>query len=336
MRRQKQNGFTLIELLVVITIIAVMVGLLLLAVQGAREAARRMQCQNNLKQVSLACHNYHSAYDCFPPSVLIDLTVGTTGNNGDWGIHGRILPYLDEGNLFEKVDPSIAWDFQQAIDSVKVSSYACPSDPGSDVIRDPGSGRPKLYPTTYGFNFGTWLVFDPITRKGGDGMFHPNAFHGFRDCLDGTSTTILAAEVKAWTPYRRNGAPPTTTMPESVSELQTLIPTAPDFKDTGHTEWPDGRVHHTGFTTTMAPNTFVEHFNAGVRLDMDYNSWQEGRNGHMGEPTYAAITSRSYHEGLVQLARVDGSVGSVTESINLQLWRSLSTRNGGEVISGDY
>ena len=149
-------------------------------------------------------------------------------------------------------------------------------------------------------------------------MFFPNAFLGFRDCLDGAcSIRCWAAEVKAWTPYRRNGGPGTVSEPMTVASLQTIVPSAPEFKDTGHTEWPDGRVHHSGFTTTMAPNTLVAHSVAGNILDVDYNSWQEGRNGNTGSSTYAAVTSRSYHEGLVHASRIDGSVTSITESIDL-------------------
>jgi prepilin-type N-terminal cleavage/methylation domain-containing protein len=336
MNKDNRNGFTLVELLVVIAIIGVLVGLLLPAVQAAREAARRMQCQNNLKQISLACHNYHSAFDRFPPSAVLDLSVGATANNGSWGVHGRILPYLEQGNLFERVDLSIAWDSQMVIDQLKISPYACPSDPGSDQVRDPGGGRPKLYPTTYGFNFGTWFVYSPTTRRGGDGMFFPNTCVRFRDCLDGTSHTLLAAEVKAWTPYRRNGGPTTTDIPTNAAQLEAIVPSAPDFKDTGHTEWPDGRVHHTGFTATMTPNTKVSHTNAGMLLDVDFNSWQEGRNGNAGLPTYAAITARSHHVGLVHTARVDGSINSVTNSIDMQIWRGMSTRNGREVIQDSH
>src|SRR5690554_5619769 len=159
--RFARNGFTLVELLVVIAIIGVLVGLLLPAVQAAREAARRMQCSNHLKQIALACHNYQSSFGHFPPSAIVDLSVTSTGNNGSWGVHGRILPYLEQGNLYEQVDLSLAWDHQMSIDAMKIPTYACPSDPGADQVRDPGSGRPRLYPTTYGFNFGRWFVFDP-------------------------------------------------------------------------------------------------------------------------------------------------------------------------------
>ncbi|HBV66264.1 MAG TPA: hypothetical protein DEF45_24945 [Rhodopirellula sp.] len=140
-------GFTLVELLVVLAIIGLMVGLLLPGVQAAREAARRVQCQNHLKQISLACQNYESAYKKFPASSVVNRSVRSTGNNGSWGVHGRILPFHEQGNLFEKIDLSMAWDYQFAIDNVKMEVYACPTDPGSDQVRNPGKGRPMLYPT---------------------------------------------------------------------------------------------------------------------------------------------------------------------------------------------
>ncbi|MFG0263462.1 MAG: DUF1559 domain-containing protein [Novipirellula sp. JB048] len=335
-RMNPPRAFTLVELLVVIAIIGVLVALLLPAVQAAREAARRMQCQNRLKQLALAAHNYHATFSMFPPSATVDLNVTSTGNNGSWGVHGRILPFLEQGNLYERVDLSLPWDHQMAIDALKIPTYACPSDPGTDHARDPGAGRPRLYPTSYGFNFGTWFVFDPRTGRGGDGMFYPNSFLRFRDCLDGTSATLLVAEVKAWTPYTRNGGPPSVAVPQDADEVSAAAATATSFKlepATGHTEWPDGRVHHTGFTVTLTPNSKVQYSHAGrLYEEMDFNSWQEGKNGIAGSPTYAIITSRSHHTGLVNVARVDGSVSSVTDSIQLDIWHALGTRNGREVI----
>ncbi|RMF38916.1 MAG: DUF1559 domain-containing protein [Planctomycetota bacterium] len=328
----RRTGFTLVELLVVIAIIGILVGLLLPAVQAAREAARRMSCQNNLKQLGLACHNYASAYKRLPPSAVIDFRQSGSSNNGSWGVHGRILPFLEQSNLYNQVDLTIGWDFQPAIDGLRIATYQCPSDPKAGIVRDPGQGRPHLWPTNYGFNMGTWFVFDPRTRRGGAGVFYPNSFLRFADVIDGTSNTLLAAEVRAWTPYWRNGGPPTTSIPNSIAEAAAIVASGVQFKSTGHTEWPDGRVHHTGFTTTLAPNTDLVQVHAGTTHHfVDYNSWQEGKNGANGNPSYAMITSRSYHTGVVQVSLVDGSVRSITENIDLKIWRSISTRAGGEV-----
>ena len=329
---QRPKAFTLIELLVVIAIMAVLLALLLPAVQQAREAARRIQCSNNLKQLALAVHNYAGVCTVLPPSSCINPSVTVTGNNGSWGIHGRLLPFLEQGNLFSLVDLNTAWDFQQAISGLKIASYSCPSDPLSDRSRDAGGGRAILFPTTYGFNFGTWFVWNPATRAGGDGATHPNSRLNFASFTDGTSHTLLVSEVKAWTPYRRNGGPPSTAIPASVTEAQSIVASGAEFKDTGHTEWPDGRVHHEGFTTTLVPNSNVPCANAGKTYDCDYNSWQEGRNGLSGQPSYAIITSRSFHTGIVQVALVDGSVRTISNSIDLGLWRALGTRDGGEVV----
>lgn len=331
---RRHQAFTLVELLVVIAIIGIMVGLLLPAVQAAREAARRLQCSNHLKQIALACHNYESAFKKLPPSSVLDLSVSSTGNNGSWGVHGRIMPFLEKSNLYERVDLSLGWDDQQSIHQVKIETYACPSDPGSDQKRVFDDMRPTLYPTNYGFNLGRWFVYDPGTRKGGEGMFYPDSFLRFRDCLDGLSNTLLTAEVKAWTPYTRNGGPVTTTIPESQAEAEMIVDSGAQFKNTGHTEWPDGRVHHTGFTFALTPNTKVFHTAGGRKYEeTDFNSWQEGRSGNAGNPTFALITSRSYHVGLVQVALVDGSVRSVTDSIDRELWHKIGSRAGHEVVT---
>lgn len=329
----KRTAFTLVELLVVIAIIGILVGLLLPAVQAAREAARRMSCQNNLKQLSLACLNYESAYKRLPPSAVVDLRLGNEANNGSWGVHGRILPFLEQGNLYNQVDLTVGWDFQHVISGLRIPPYSCPSDAKADEVRDPGKGRPLLYPTTYGFNLGRYFVYNPQTRRGGDGLFYPNSFLSLGSVTDGTSNTMLAAEVKAWTPYMRNGGPSSIGIPSTKAEAEAIVASGVQFKNTGHTEWPDGRVHHTGFTTAMPPNAEV-HFTQGTTtyLQMDFNSWQEGKNGISGPASYAMITSRSYHIGIVNVTLADGSVQSISENIDLNTWRALSTRTGGEVV----
>jgi hypothetical protein len=167
-------------------------------------------------------------------------------------------------------------------------------------------------------------------------MFYPNSFLGFKDCLDGASATLLIAEVKAWTHYSRNGGPPSTEIPDNASSVTLTAGSGSQFKKTGHTEWPDGRVHHTGFTSTMTPNTRVDIEKGGVVYDIDYNSWQEGKHGSNGKPTYASVTSRSHHGGLVQTALLDGSVQSITDSVDQEVWRAMSTRAGRETaINGN-
>lgn len=338
------RGFTLIELLVVIAIIAILIALLLPAVQQAREAARRTQCKNHLKQLGLAVHNYQSTYGKFPPSATI--SGGSQTNNGSWSIHGRILPQIEQGNLADLVDLSLPWDTQFTIDGVKIPVFGCPSDVNSDRARNTGASKPNLYPTSYGFNFGTWFVHDLQQGRGGDGMFYPNANLSFRDIVDGSTNTLMASEVKGFTPYFRNAGPASTDVPSGPADVlaqaagadKKFSPTDSN-SNTGHTEWPDARVHHTGFTTVLTPNTRVEHTEGGVTFDVDYNSWQEGKlDGGTVPPTYAAITSRSYHNGIVNVVLMDGSTRSVSENIHIGVWRALGTRAGGssEPQIGDF
>ncbi len=334
--RGVRSGFTLVELLVVIAIIGILIALLLPAVQAAREAARRSQCKNNLRQLGLGVLSFESANRRLPPSALVDLSVNSTANNGSWGVHGRILDYLEEASLRQLVDIEEAWDMQQAISGVRIAAFQCPSDTRSAEVRDPGGGKALLYATNYGFNLGTWFVFDPQTGRGGDGAFYPNSNLPLSRFTDGTSKTLLCAEVKAWQPYTRNGGPTSMDIPNTVEEAAAVVASGAQEKSTGHTEWPDGRVHHTGVTAAMPPNTFVPYTDSsGATVDADYNSWQEGKNGSSGSPTYAIITSRSFHTGSVQIAMVDGSVQSVVDTIDLDVWRAMASRAGGEVGETD-
>ncbi len=336
-RRKHPLGFTLVELLVVIAVIGTLIALLLPAVQAAREAARRMQCKNNLKQIGLAMHQFESSRRHFPPSASIRM-IGAINTNASWSIHGRILPFLEQGTLYDQVDLDVAWDNQSVLSGMKVPVYSCPSDPGSDITRDvsPKLASP-LYPTTYGFNFGTWLVYDPRTSQIGDGSFGPNARIGFRDFLDGTSHTLMASEVRARQYYGRNEPPLGGASAPAPGQGAVLakIPTSFTWcRPNGHTEWPDGRVHHQGFTTAAGPNTRLPLAHASDQcpagVDIDYTSQQEATSETA--PTLAVIVSRSYHSGIVHAAFMDGSVRSVSENIDLLTWRALGTRAGGEVV----
>jgi hypothetical protein len=181
-------------------------------------------------------------------------------------------------------------------------------------------------------NYGTWFVWDPATGKGGDGMFYPNARIGFSAITDGSSNTLIVSEVKAWSPYHRNVPPASTAIPgTSTAVAANMTASGGNAKNTEHTEWANGQVHHSGFTSTLNPNAKVSCVVSGTTYDQcDYNSWQEGTLP--ATPSYAAITSRSYHTGCVNSALMDGTVRTISENIDLNVWRALSTRAGGEVV----
>jgi len=341
-RQRRQHAFTLIELLVVIAIIGLLMALLLPAIQRVREAANRMRCQNNIKQLAIAVHNYESHFGVLPPSMLapIGATFGT--NNRSWSVHGRILEFIEQGNAGARVNLELAWDQQldTGVPQMRIPVFLCPSEV-NDTVRT-RNGQPYVYPHNYGFNFGTWLVWDPQTGAGGDGVFYPNAqlTLGQLAALDGTSNTLLIAEVRAFTPYSRNMTTDVCdTIPSTASDVANLVLSAPDKKmgptrndNTGHSEWPDGRVHHAGFTTTLPPMTDVQvNWNGISFRHCDFNSRQEG--SHTIIRTCAAVTARSYHPGqLVNVGMADGSVRVVCGTIDLATWRALGTRAGGEPV----
>ena len=182
----------------------------------------------------------------------------------------------------------------------------------------------------YGFNLGVWFIWNPQTRQGGDGSFYPMSRLTAGDFHDGQSYTLALAEVKGWTPYLRNGQAANPTAPTVPADVCNL-PFGTFHSNSGHTEWVDGRSHHVGFTAQFVPNTKVICANGGVDYDVDWNNNQEGVTPTSGPvSTYAVITSRSYHEGMVNVAMMDGSVRPVENDINLGVWQALATRRGGE------
>jgi prepilin-type N-terminal cleavage/methylation domain-containing protein len=335
-----RRGVTLIELLVVIAIVGILVALLLPAVQAAREAGRRVSCQNNLRQIALAVQNYQSARGTYPPSALFTPGTAIASNNQSWSIHGRVLPYIEEESAFLKVDLEAGWDapanLNSGVPTARVATYLCPSEV-NDMVRVDAAGKPLIYPHTYGFNFGTWKVWGPAANTGGDGSFFVNSRLRPGHFTDGLSRTLCVAEVKAFTPYFRNTSDPGPNVPASPNDIAAFASGAqfklgPQTNDnTGHTEWCDGRVHHSGFTTVFPPNTVVPYTHTdGAIYDVDFNSRQEGTSAT--QTTYAAVTSRSYHPHGVNIAVMDGSVHFVREEVSPVVWRAGGTRAGNEMV----
>jgi type II secretory pathway pseudopilin PulG len=295
----------LIELLVVIAIIGVLVSLLLPAVQQAREAARRSQCKNNLKQMGLALHNYHDVHNAFPMgSGAKDRLLGPVGPT--WyllfGFQFPLYPYMDQAPLYNQVSTNIFVNLQYAWSAggngTIVPSMLCPSDPGTPKQK-------FTYPDQIGFqnnyvgNFGT-MYFD-VGDTNSDGLLFYQSRVGFRQVTDGTSNTLAVGEIIV--------GPDTSTKIDLRGKIF------------------DSESGAVFFNTVYTPNTSVG--------DGMYGPYcVETTRAPCGPSTYTNkyISLRSHHVGGVQVTLADGSVRFLSDNINLATYRALSTIAGSETI----
>jgi prepilin-type N-terminal cleavage/methylation domain-containing protein/prepilin-type processing-associated H-X9-DG protein len=329
----RRNGFTLIELLVVIAIIAVLIALLLPAVQAAREAGRRIQCANNLKQIGLALHNYVDVNNALPVTTYTSLP---SGYKSEFSVMARISPYLELGPMYSAINFSLTWDdpTNTTASSMTIGTILCPSDP--DIAAgDTGKGFPEGR-MSYGNVEGDWYVFwtmGPVNRS----AFGPNISKTLAQFTDGLSNTMVFSESQILHYQLRScgsaGGMTPTSFPDTTQSPALIMNIAPTCTKTGafgHVNWANGSVFNCGVTTALTPNTKVIAL-PGDPKPYDVVTTDENQGG----PTYAALTADSYHPGGVNCLFGDGSVKFIKDSINGQTWRALGTIAGGEVISTD-
>lgn len=305
MRKMRRRGFTLIELLVVIAIIAILIALLLPAVQQAREAARRTTCKDNIKNIALALHNYHETHGSFPAGSLARWDGSTLYGYG-WTWHAKILPQLEQQNLYERVQNRMGSDSgtastaeQRLAGTTKFPIFMCPSHPSG---AERGSWMDNGYqPCSYMGNMGTNL--DDNCPSGTDaflagrcananGIFFINSNIRFRDILDGTHQTFIIGEVQV------DGG--------SGDGLELGGDHKYNFASGGDSNPP----------ADISEIFFATETNDPINADTEE-------------------AAGSYHIGGAHFGMADGSARFISENISMTIYRALSTRAGKEVI-GEY
>jgi prepilin-type N-terminal cleavage/methylation domain-containing protein/prepilin-type processing-associated H-X9-DG protein len=354
----RKRGFTLVELLVVIAIIGILVGLLLPAVQAAREAARRMQCSNNLKQLGLAAHNFESTFKYFPPrehsTVLPNASgVPTTYSSGATP-QALMLPYLEQANKANQFDHNYNVNSDAAIAPgipsksgananaryYDVPGYLCPSDPSSAVYQfapSPGAGRQSYHACVGGANLrgGTLIdgIFATPSAPSGQQLKGPK----IGEISDGTSNTAMFAEVMRGTlVYNATNQFDHTTMFNSTTawtgndlldgrNIPQCLPggnstTSSWLRYTGHQYYRNLPINFV-YSHTLPPNWNRK------------SSSPATQNYNCGTTSFVTqhIAASSYHTGGAMACYADGSVHFISQSVDFLAWQATGSRANGEV-----